>query len=185
MPENNSSRALACFAIAALSIVSPCTAQQLRPVFFELSAGATFGGSSVPHQLKYGFAGSALAGYRPGVRTTGGFVVAISGSVEAHGVSVACDVVAGGNCAPDFPHFWILSALAGWKTTSGSVRFLVGPGVAHSDSERAGAMQARLELAKPIFSRVSLLASGRFNNIPDHRGDSFRLGSIAVGFRLR
>lgn len=68
---------------------------------------------------------------------------------------------------------------------NGGARFLVGPAVARSSSRLVGATQARLDLAKPISSHFALLASGRFVYIPKFRGDSFSLGSIGVGFRLR
>lgn len=115
----------------------------------------------------------------------GGFVAAISTSGQALGVHSACDVVPGGTCPPDFPAFWTLSALAGWESGNGRTRFLVGPAFARSSGKLAGAAQARVEVAMPITGHVSLLASGRFVHIPSYRGDSFNLGSIGVGLRLR
>jgi hypothetical protein len=178
-------RTLVCFAVLAIARASPCAAQRLWPVSFEFNVGATFGGSSTPHLVSRGFSAGALLGLRPGARAVGGFFIAVSGSGEALGVYAACDAVPGGDCAPDFPDFWILSTLAGWETGNGGARFLVGPAVATSNSRVVGAAQARLDLAKPIFSRFSLLASGRFAYIPKYRGDSFSMGSIGVGFRLR
>ena len=159
--------------------------QELRPVSFEFSVGPGFGGSSFPYGPSGGASGDVLLGLRPGARAAGGFVVALSGSGQAFGVSFACDIVPGGSCTPEFPEFWILSALAGWETGNGAARLLIGPAVATSSSEQVGAAQARLELAKPIFSHLSVLASARFSYVPKYRDDSFRLGSIGVGFRLR
>jgi hypothetical protein len=178
-------RILICFAVLATAGVSPCAAQRLRPVSFDFNVGASVGASSAPHESSGGISADALLGFQRGARAAGGLVVAVGVSGQALGVHAACDVVPGGTCAPDFPGFGILSTLAGWETANGGARFLVGPAVAMSGSKLVGATQARLDLAKPIFSHFSLLVAGGFAYIPKYRGDSFSLGSIGVGFRLR
>jgi hypothetical protein len=178
-------RLLALLAVGLASRASLCAAQARWPVSLEFSLGAASGGSSAPHGSSYGFSADALVGFRPGAHGTGGFVVAMSGSGEALGVHEAsCDAMPGGTCTPDFPEFWMVSALAGWETGRGGARLLVGPALAISDSTSVGALRLRVDLAKPIFGRVSLLVSGRVAYIPDYGGDSFHLGSIGVGLRL-
>lgn len=178
-------RILVCSAVLAIRPVSPCAAQ-LRPVSFEFNVGVGFGGSSAPHGSSTGLALDALLGFRPRARAAGGFVVAVAGSGQALGVAEAsCDALPGVPCTPEFPEFWVLSALAGWETENGDMRFLAGPALAGSGLKPVGAMQARLDLAKPVVGHVSVLASARFAYLPKHRGDSFSLGSIGVGFRLR
>jgi hypothetical protein len=160
----------------------------VRPVSVEFNVGMGFGGSSAPHGSSGGLAADALLGFRPGASglAAGGFVVAVNGSGQAFGVSQAsCDAVPGVPCTPEFPRFWILAALAGWETRNGGMRFLVGPALARSSSTPVGAAQARLDWAKPIVGRVAVLASARFAWVPEYQGDSFKLGSIGVGVRLR
>jgi hypothetical protein len=109
----------------------------------------------------------------------------MSGSGQTSGVRIACDLVPGGSCTPNFPTFWMVSALLGWETQSANVRVLVGPALAISDSKEVGAAQARLEIAKPLSPHFALLVSGRVAYIPDHNDSSFTLGAVGVGFRLR
>jgi len=175
---------LALLAVGVASRASPCAAQARWPVFFEFSPGATVGGSSAPHSARYGGSADALLGFRTRTHGAGTFVVAVSGSGEALGVSSACDTSPGGTCTPDFPEFWIVSALAGWETARGGAHLLVGPAIAISNSTSAVAIRLRVDLAKSIFGRVALLVSGRVAYIPEYGGDSFRLGSIGAGVRL-
>ena len=173
------------FAVLAIARLSPCASQQLRSVSFELNVGAGFGGSSAQYGPSQGASADLLLGFRPGAHAAGGLVLAASGSGQAFGVHFDCDVVPGGSCTPEFPDFWMLAALVGWETGNGRARVLVGPALATSSSKRVGAAQARLELAQPIFSHFALLTSARFGYVPKYRGDSFRLASIGIGFRLR
>ena len=177
-------RILLSFAVLAISRLPPCAAQELRPVSFELNVGAGFGRSSAEFGPSQGASVDILLGFRPG-RAAGGFVIAASGSGQAFGVHFDCDIVPGGSCTPEFPDFWILSALVGWETGNGRARVLVGPALATSSSNQVGAAQARLELAQPVASHFALLASARFGYIPKYRDESFRLASIGIGFRLR
>jgi len=158
-----------------------------RAQTFDFGVGVSFGGSSAPYASSHGGSADVLLAFRPGARAraAGGFVVAVSVSGQVLGVHSDCGVLPGGTCPPDFPAFGILSTLAGWETSSGGARFLVGPAVAISGSQLVGATQARLDLAKPIFSHFSLLASGGFAYIPKYRGDSYSLAYVGVGFRLR
>ena len=188
-------RKLACILIGvaflAVAHASPCAAQQLWPRSFEFGTGVGFGQSSAPHGSSRGLSVDALVGFRPATRArrreraAGGLVVGVGGTVNALGVAEACDIVPGGSCTPEFPEFWILSTLAGWETGRGRARILVGPAIARSSSHHVGATQVRLDLAQHVFSHVSLLASGQFDYIPKYKGDSFGLGSLGVGVRLR
>jgi hypothetical protein len=172
-------------AVGLACAAPPCVAQGRWAVSVDVSVGAGIGGSSAPHGSKYGASADALVGFRPGAGPAGGFVVALSASGEALGVHQSCEVLPGGACTPDFPGFWMVSALAGWELPRGGVRFLAGPAVAISNSTAVSAARLRVDLAKPIFGRVSLLVSGRVAYIPDYGGDSFSLGSMSVGVRLR
>jgi len=180
-----SARVLACFAVIAVAVHPPCAAQRRGPLSFEINAGASFGDSSVPHGPSRGLSADALLGFRLGNSESSGFVIALSGSGQTSGVRIACDLVPGGSCTPSFPTFWMVSALVGWETQSANARVLVGPALAISDSEEVGAAQARVEIAKPVSPHFALIASGRVAYIPEHRGSSFTLGAIGVGFRLR
>lgn len=157
-----------------------------RPISFEFNAGVGFGGSSAPHGSSGGLALDALLGLRPGARAAGGLVVAASASGQAFGVGEAsCDAIPGVPCTPESPEFWMLAMLAGWETGNGAMRLLVGPALAGSGAGPVGAAHARVDLARPVVGRLSLLASARFAYIPDYRGDAFRLGSFGVGVRMR
>jgi hypothetical protein len=180
-------RILICFTALAISRVSPCAAQRLSPVSFDFNVGVGFGDSSGPYDSNVGVAADALVGFRSGARarTAGRFVVAVSGSGQVFGGGESCTAIPGIPCTSGFPEFGVLSTLAGWETGAGGARLLVGPAVARSRSEFIGAAQARLDLAKSISSHFSLLVSGRFTYIPRSQGESFSLGAIGVGFRLR
>jgi hypothetical protein len=180
------SRRALCLTILVLVAPPASQAQRLSPITLEANIGASYGGSSGAFGPSGGFSGDALVGYRIPTNALGPFVLAISGSGQAPGVhAVSCDVVPGGSCTNGFPIFWILSALAGWETETGGARVLVGPAVAISSSHRVGAGQVRLDLARPLSTRVSLLVSGRFAYIPQYRNDVFRLAALGVGVRLR
>ena len=183
--RKTSARLVACFGVIAVAVHTPCAAQQRGSLSLELNAGASFGDSSVPHGPSRGLSADALLGLRLGNSQSGGFVVAMSGSGQTSGVRIACDLVPGGSCTPNFPTFWMVSALLGWETQSANVRVLVGPALAISDSKEVGAAQARLEIAKPLSPHFALLVSGRVAYIPDHNDSSFTLGAVGVGFRLR
>jgi hypothetical protein len=178
-------RILACFAVLALSNVSPGAAQSRASL--DVTVGAGFGASSAPHGSSGGLSADAVVGFRPRTSAAAGLVVALSGAGQAFGVHEACDVPPGGACTPEFPVFWMVSALAGWETANevAVARFLVGPAMAMSSSTNVGAGQVRLDLAKPISRDFSLLISGRVAYIPKYRGDSFSLASVGVGFRIR
>ena len=164
----------------------PAAAQRRTPVSVEFNVGAGFGSSS---SAAYGpsraVSADLLLGYRLRASASSGLVLALSGSTQASGVHVVCDIVPGGSCTRNFPNFWIASGLVGWETGNGQVRILAGPALALSGSEQAGAAQARLELAKPLAGRWSLLASGRLAYLPEHGGDAFTLGAVGIGLRVR
>lgn len=179
-------RSILCLVAVGLSLPSWTQAQRPNPISFEANIGASYGGSSGAFGPSGGISGDALVGYRIPTNALGSFALGISGSGQVPGVhAVSCDVVPGGSCTNGFPTFWIFSALAGWETETGSARILVGPALAISSSHRVGAGQARLDLARPLSTRVSFLVSGRFAYIPQYRGDVFRLAALGVGFRLR
>ena len=179
-------RAVAGCAVLAVALASPCAAQQLWPVFLEANIGVGVDNSSSAHAPSGRLSTDALIGLRLGARSGGGIVVALNGAAYALGSGVA-ECPADGSCTPDFPIFRIVSTLAGWETSAGSARLLVGPAVARprGDAAFVGAAQVRMEFTTPAFRHLALLASGRFVHIPRYQGDSFSLMSAGVGVRLR
>ncbi len=180
-------RSLFCLAVMATSPVASGAAQGLSSTSFDITLGAGAGGRSGPYDSGLGWSTDALLGFRPGARARagGGFVVGISVSGQGFNGGVSCDAVPGYPCDPGFPGFWLVSTLAGWETGAGGVRLLLGPALARSESEFAGAAQARVELAPPISRHLSLVVSGRFTYIPTHRGESLTLGFVGLGVRLQ
>ena len=177
-------RALLCVVALTFVRVGTCHAQQLWPLSFETNVGAGFGSSSAPHGSSGGFSADALLGFRFSARAP--LVIALSGSGQAPALQDAsCIILPDGTCPPDFPVFWIVSALAGLETREGGTRFLIGPAVGISSSQRVAAAQARMDFALPAAAHISFIVSGRYAYVPRYRGDSFRLGALGLGLRIR
>lgn len=180
-------RSLFGLALLATFRVATGAAQGLSPTSLDVTAGAGAGSRPGPYDSGLGWSADALLGFRPGARARagGGFILGISASGQGFNGGISCDAVPGQPCDPGFPAFRLVSTLAGWETGTGGVRLLLGPALARSQGEFAGAAHARLDLAPPISRHLSLLASGRVTYIPRHRGESFSLGFVGLGVRLQ
>jgi hypothetical protein len=180
-------RAVLCVAAAlAFLQTNQCAAQELLPVSIEGSFGFGSGGTSG----RYGPAGavalSMLMGFRTGSKP-GGFVFAVSGSVQAplelEAVCILDPVT--NTCPPEFPTFLLVSTLVGIENKSAGARILAGPSIALSDSKGSLAAQLRLDVFKHMFGPISFLASGRVSYVASYEDDSFVLSSFGIGLRLR
>ncbi len=180
-------RSLAVLAVLTLATAGPAVARQLPTPTVDVSVGAALGSRPGRHDSDLGVSADAFLGFRPGARErrAGGLLLGVGGSVLALPTEVSCDVVPGFPCNPGFPSFWTLSSLAGWESAAGGTRILAGPALARSQSESAAALQARVDVARPVSRRLWLLASGRLSYIPRHRGESFTLGAVGLGVRLQ
>ena len=90
-------------------------------------------------------------------------------------------------CAPNFPEFSSLTALAGVEGRYGFIaRVLAGPSVLRA-GERGTAvgLQGRVDLSTPALIHVSLVASARGAWIPNFEGESHRIRAVGVGVRFQ
>ena len=90
-------------------------------------------------------------------------------------------------CAPDFPSFSSLTALAGVEGRYSFIaRVLAGPAVLHAGGRgTAAGLQGRVDLSTPALIHVSLVASARGAWIPNFEGRSHRTRAVGVGVRFQ
>jgi hypothetical protein len=170
------------FFVAVLLLPVLTRAQTPRRLSLQIDAGAARGRTSGPYLSEGGMSAAAVIGLDAG----SSLIVGIAGSAMPMGVATAsCDAVPGVPCPDDFPTFWTASALIGWRSGSGTLRLLAGPGVASADSRRAGVVHARIEVSTHVASRASLLIAPAIIYVPDFRGSSVTLLSVGAGVRLQ
>lgn len=115
----------------------------------------------------------------------GALIAAMGAGIQGTGpITSDCVPHPSGGCVPWFPDFNVFSAAAGWETSGGTLRGLVGPAAVHADA-MAAAVIGRVDLSAPLLGRLWFLASARGLYVPNYAGDSFRLGNAGIGVRIR
>jgi hypothetical protein len=124
-------------------------------------------------------------------RAAGGTLVAgvtagISGSM---GGDLICEPDPHGACKADYPTFASVGAVAGVQRRLGSglsARALAGPAYYQAvDGPDALGVQGRIDVAKPLFSRLALVGSLRAALLPEYEGESLRFAAVGVGLRIQ
>lgn len=167
-----------------MSATSAAAAQELWPISVEATLGAGVGMTDGEYRSnESGITGDLLVAYRMRPALGGALVAAATAGMQGAGVHTSdCLPASDGGCIPSFPNFPIFAALIGWETRTAHFRALTGP--AYVDPGSFG-WQARLDLARPLFWRLSFVLAGRAMLVPDHEGDAFQLLSAGAGLRLR
>ena len=167
-----------------MSATSGADAQELWPTSVEATLGVGVGMTDGEYKSnESGITGDVLVAYRMQPALGGALVAAAAAGIQGVGPHTDdCRLGRDGECIPSFPEFAIYSALIGWETRTAHFRALTGP--AYIDPGSFG-WQARLDLARPLFWRLSFVLSGRAVLVPDHDGDAFQLLSTGAGLRLR
>ena len=177
--------------IATISVivgVTPASAQNRWPVFFETSWGR--GGGTTEGEYRNnssGITADALVGFRPQPNRESGIVLATAISMQGAGaVTTICIMSSTGGCIPSFPEFLTIAGLIGYeKGVNSTIRISVGPGFVHANDHSTLGLEGRLDAALPVVWRLSALGSFRVVHIPDHRGDQFTLRTFGLGIRIR
>lgn len=181
-------RAVLGFAIvlALNSWASVAFAQAPGRLSLDISVGRGFGSTEGVYRDNHsGLAADLLAAVRLRPLASGGVVAALGAGVQGTGpITSICIPHPSGGCVPSFPEFRVFSGAVGWEMSGGRVRGLVGPAAVHADAT-AAAVFGRVDIAAPLVGRVWFLVSARAVLVPDYRDDSFRLGTVGIGVRIR
>ena len=176
-------------AVAVTPLAAPHVhAQSLSPVSIEATLGVGKGWTGGEYLgNRSGLAADVLLGARLRHVGRGALVAGLSASAQGGGTSTTeCRPASDGMCVPSFPDFFALAPLAGWESSGGALRVLLGPAFVQASGEgRALGVQSRLDLAVPVVGRLGAVASIRPTLIPDYRGDSIRLLAFGLGLRFR
>ncbi len=185
---------LALLVVVGIPVATPLAAQERSPVSLEASVGVGVGRSSERFRESTGLALDATLASRIRRTPSGAVIVALSGGGQGilTGVTSLCEPMPDGNCAPAYPGFYSLAALAGREWTHGvgaSVRALAGPAYYRADWRSGGGgalgLQARVDVTTPPLWRVALLGSFRGALLPSFHGSRHTLGAIGLGLRVQ
>ncbi|HEU5207973.1 MAG TPA: hypothetical protein VFU06_01075 [Longimicrobiales bacterium] len=165
---------------------SDVAAQARSPLSLDLNVGRGIGtGHGTYLDNSDGFIGDVLLAYRLRGIGSGGLLAAFDAGIQGtRSHALVCMEPENVQCVPPFPEFKVFAAAVGWENSSGSFRAFAGPAVVHAD-EAAGGVFARGDVALPLFSRVWGVAGVRGVIVPDYQGDSFQLGGVSFGLRIR
>jgi hypothetical protein len=181
---------LVCIAIVCgLPVVGEAAAQSRAPASVEASLGfrSGHGGSYVN---RGGGALDLVLAYPLRGASAGALIGGLNVGAQSQLVGLAvCLILPDGGCAPDFPTFYSIGALAGVQRGSArafSARVLAGPVYFHAhEGGRALGMQSRVDMATPSWQRAAVVVSLRCSALPSFRGEAVGISSFGVGLRIR
>ncbi|HEX6038122.1 hypothetical protein [Longimicrobium sp.] len=176
-------------AAACVALVSAdATAQRIGPSV-EAGVGVSSGGGG--EYIHRG--GAALDGViaTPLVQTgSGAVLLAFTGTVNGPiAMEDVCVVAPDDACYAEYPTFVSLGVAAGVQRrlgSSASARVLAGPAYYQAvDGGDAFGLQGRVDVAKPILSRLVVVASLRGTVLPRYQGETLRFGAFGLGLRIQ
>jgi hypothetical protein len=177
-----------------ITVLAPAAAAQtkqgIRPA---LSLDATLGpgggrtnGNYVEREVQAAALDVTLA-VRPHREARGGFLAGLNWGVQGPtgGEDLICILRPDGTCKEHFPTFNFIGGLAGWESERGVIRLTGGPAYARIDDDAGAlALQARAELAAPVFPHVGAVASLRGTHLPNAAGSHFSFFAVGFGVRI-
>ena len=165
------------------------TTQGVRPA---LSLDATYGtgggqtnGNYVEREAR-GATFDVTVAFRARLEARSGFLAGLDWGAQGTGAHDAvCIRRPEGGCKEHFPEFMFFGALAGWESEQGVIRLTGGPAYARIDDDAGAlALQARAELAAPVFPHLGLVASLRGTHLPNAAGSRFSFFAVGFGVRI-
>lgn len=181
-------------AILGVGLATPLLAQGRSPVSVEASAGVGLSRGGGTYRNRMGIALDATLAWRIRPTESGAVVVGLSGGMQGAVGSMAdiCVVASNGGCAPAYPVFYSVAALAGREWGRGRptfARVLAGPAYYQAGARDGGGsavgVQGRVDLATPVRGRVAVVGSVRGAALPSFRGDAHAHGAVALGVRVQ
>ncbi|MDQ2664800.1 MAG: hypothetical protein M3Z05_02215 [Gemmatimonadota bacterium] len=181
-------------AMLAFSVLaSRLSAQSERsPLSADVAVGLSYGQGGGMRDARTGLAASGVIARALRPAHVGRPVVALIGSTQGpiSGGDVCLLTPGSGGCVPNYPRIESLGLLGGWTLGQGNdgaaARVLLGPAVFHSqDGGSTGGAQGRVDFATPALIHIALLAWGQGSVLPRLRGETYRLGAIGLGVRVR
>lgn len=176
-------------AAAVASLPAGAAAQQPFGPSAEASFGASLGGGG-------DFVGRGGAGFDavlalPVAGSSAGTVVlGLTGAMNGKMTSeLVCEVRPGDVCAPEYPVFFSLGAVAGVQRALGSgvsARAVAGPAYFQAvDGDDVFGLQGRVDLAKSLGFHTALVVALRGAVLPSYQEESLHFTSFGLGLRIQ
>lgn len=182
------SRILAVF-LAAAAPAAASAQQQAFGTSLDLSAGV-FTGAGGTFTAR---GGPAIDGVLAMPLSSAGTTIlavtaGISGSLQLSRQD--CPAIPGATgCLPAYPSFASLGLMAGMQRRMGpgvSARALAGPAYYRGiDNPDAFGLQGRVDLAKPLASRMAIVGSLRGTVLPSYQGETLSFAAFGLGLRIQ
>jgi hypothetical protein len=184
-------RTLAAFVLTAGAITVPSVvaAQQFGPsadvsVGFFAGGGGTFADRGGP--ALDGIIALPVSQVRSGTLVAG-VTGGISGPLMMG--DLICHVGPNGTCIPNYPTFVTVGAVAGLQRSIGSglsARAVAGPAYFQAaDGDDTVGLQGRMDVAKRLILRTSLVASVRGSLLPSYRDATLGYATFGLGLRIQ
>lgn len=179
---------LAALAAAALLPASSAAQQRFGPSV-EIGLGPSLGGGGqFIERTGVGF--DAVLALPIGRTSAGTVVLGLTGAANGKMTNeLICLDLPGGDCAPDYPAFFSLGAVAGVQRALGSgasARAVAGPAYFQAvDGDDTFGLQGRVDVAQGLGFRTALVGSLRGAVIPDYQGETLHFASFGLGLRIQ
>jgi hypothetical protein len=165
-------------------------AQQAFGPALDVSAGVFAGGGGT-FAIRGGPAADAVLALPLGRTSAGTMVAGLTGGISGvvPGGDLECINGPDDKCLPDYPTFTTLGAVAGIQRGFGSglsARALAGPAYYRAeDGPDVFGLQGRLDVAKPLALRVSLVGSLRGAVLPGYQDETLSFAAFGLGLRIQ
>lgn len=176
-------------AAACVAVFSADAAAQRIGPSAEASLGLSLGGGGTYTNRGGGAMDAVLA---VPVAQTGSGAVMLAFTGTANGAVTTedvCVVAPNDECHGVFPTFMSLGVAAGVQRRLGSgasARLLAGPAYYQAvDGEDTFGLQGRVDVARPLFSRLALVASLRGTVLPNYDDESLGFAAFGLGLRVQ
>jgi hypothetical protein len=182
-------RRLAFVFTGAVCATTSAQAQQPFGPSVEASAGLFVGGGGTFHQ-RGGPAIDAVVAVPLARAGTGTVVAGVTGGISGPLTNeLICRQGPNDECIPDYPTFASIGAVAGVQRALGSAtsaRALAGAGF-YQDVDGPGTvgLQGRVDVARRLIFRTSLVASVRAAVLPSYEGQSLSFAAFGLGIRIQ
>ena len=173
----------------ALGVAPPLIGQARDSLSLDVTVGPNSGaGGRRPYYNSGGISGEVTLAFRAHPARTLAHVEAISlGRRTAMEFGDPCRIVPGEpGCAPAFPSFGHLAALAGfeWRASRVAGRALAGPALYYGGGPTGAGGQFQLDAAVG-FTHLALVVAARVGLISRFTGETLRDRSLEFGLRLQ
>jgi hypothetical protein len=177
-------------AAACVAAPAPAAAQDRFGPSADVSVGM-FVGAGGTFAERGGPALDGIVAVPIGRIASGTLVAGVTGGISGPLMvgDLPCRVGPDDSCMDDYPTFVTLGAVAGVQRTIGaglSARALAGPAYFQAaDGDDTFGLQGRLDVAKPLFFRTSVVASARASLLPRYADETLSYATFGLGLRIQ